>query len=88
VPSDLRALQVAEQRDVLAHVARGLARTLHPAQVVARSTMREIHAQDVGAGADDFLEDARRVRGRAERGDDLGPAAQHRVNPPPAARGR
>ncbi|HET8896612.1 MAG TPA: sulfate adenylyltransferase subunit CysN, partial [Protaetiibacter sp.] len=60
-------LQVAEQRDVLAHAFGRLARALDAPDVVIRLAVREVHAQHVGAAADHFLEHARCVGGRAER---------------------
>ena len=56
--ADLRALQVAEQRDVLADALGRLARMLDAAHVVGRAAVREVDAQHVGARADHFLEHA------------------------------
>ena len=64
-------LQVAEHRHVLADQRRGLPNRLHSLAVVARLAVREIDADDVGPAADDVLEDAGRVGGRAQGGDDF-----------------
>ncbi len=44
--------------------------------VIRGLAVREIHADDVGAAANQVLEDARRVGRGTQRGDDLG-AAKH-----------
>ena len=69
--ADLGALQVAEHRHVLADRSRGLPHGLHSLAVIARLAVREIDSDDVGPAADDVLEDAGRVGGRAQGGDDF-----------------
>ena len=74
--ADLRPLQVAEHGHVLAD-DRGSPPDAFDATAMIRGlAVREIHADDVGAAANQVLEDARRVRRGTERGDDLG-AAKH-----------
>jgi hypothetical protein len=70
--TDLGALQVPEHGHVLAHGRRRAAHGLDPLAVVIRRSVREIHAHDVRTAADDFLEHARRIGCRAQRGDNLG----------------
>ena len=74
--ADLRALQVAEYRNVLADPGSRAPNTLDPAPVRLGLSMREVDADDVGAAANDILEDGRVVSGGSERGDDLG-ATKH-----------
>jgi hypothetical protein len=69
--ADLGALQVAEHRHVLADCCSGLPNGLHPLAVIARLAVREIDTDDIGPAADDVLEDAGRVGGRAQGGDDF-----------------
>ena len=64
-------------RDVLADGRGRAAHAVHALAVILGRAVREIDAHDVRAAADDVLEHARRVGGRAQGGDDLG-SAKHR----------
>ena len=72
--ADLRALQVTEHGDVLADDRGNAPHAFDTTAMVCGLAMREIHADDVGAEADQFLEDARGVGRRTQCGDDLGTA--------------
>ncbi len=74
--ADLRPLQVAEHRHVLADRRGRAPHALDATPMVGGLTVREIDPDDVRAAADDVLEHGLGVGGRAEGGDDLG-TTQH-----------
>ncbi len=70
----LRAGQVAEDRDLAADGLGGRADRLDRLRMFVGAGVGEVEPEDVGTGADHLLEHARRPARRADRGDDLGPA--------------
>src|SRR4029078_13389914 len=73
---DLWALEVAHDADVAAYLLLYAPHRLDALRLIGRRAVREVDPEYVGAREDQFLEDGPVIRGRAERGDDLG-AATH-----------
>ena len=72
VDADFRALQIAEHADVAARLPRGLAHQIDPAGMIGDRAVREVQAHHIHAGAHDFCEHRRIVRGRTQSRDYLG----------------
>ncbi len=72
--ADLRARQVGQDADLDAHARSGGAHVGGTLGLAGRVAVAEVQTHDVDAGAEQILQHARRVGGRAEGGQDLGAA--------------
>ncbi|MNJ48508.1 hypothetical protein D3C77_437030 [compost metagenome] len=79
--TDLRPLQVTEQRHVAAQAGGDFADQARASLVLVRRAVGEVQASDIQAGKDQLLDHFRRVAGGAKGGDDFGTADGHAQTP-------
>ena len=86
--AEFRSLQVGEEGDGAADGFFGLARGDDAGGVAGVVAVGEVEAEEIDAGAQEFLHLERAIAGGAERGEDLGAAADGGHGRAPAIRGR
>src|SRR5450830_403854 len=79
--TDLRALQVTQQRDETPVLGREVAHQLGTSLVLVGSTVGEVQTGNVQASEDQLFENFRRVAGRAQCGDDFSTTNGHAETP-------